>query len=117
MEKIVDLTYLNSMADGSTEVIIEMIGLFKQQIPEFTGEMETHLKNEDWLALSKIAHKAKSSITIMGMNDLADELKRLELLAKEAKNIEDYPAVIEKFKTDCQRAVRELDEEVENLKA
>ncbi len=107
--KIVDLTYLKEMADGESSIIKEMIDIFKSQVDEFINEMRELESSKDWMNLSKVAHKAKSSVAIMGMNILADELKTLELLAKKGENAGEYPKYIAKFEEQCKLAVEELD--------
>jgi len=106
----VDLSYLESMSDGSKDIIVEMIDIFKSQVPEFIQNMNTFLENKDYESLGKEAHKAKSSVAIMGMHEVVEELKNLELNAKEGKSPELYPEIVETFATICQLALEELDE-------
>ena len=65
--------------------------------------------------LGLLAHKAKSSVAIMGMNDLAVMLKTFELQAKEEKESELYESYITRFKTETEAAITELDDLVNNL--
>lgn len=83
-----DLTYLKSMSAGSNELIKEMIEIFSVQVPEFIEELRQHLEKKEFMRLGAVAHKAKSSVSIMGMDELAKDLKTLELLAKEGKEPE-----------------------------
>lgn len=111
----IDLTYLQEMSGGNQDLVLEMIDIFKGQVDAFANEMETHLSNKDYLSLGKLAHKAKSSISIMGLSDLSNDLKSLENLAKEGKHTEKYPGLIDKFKQGTKEAVKELDEVLQNL--
>ena len=108
--KHTDLTYLKSMSGGSKELIQEMVDIFISQVEEFSEGMDNYLNNKDWDNLGKLAHKAKSSVAIMGMEKLANDLKRLELLTLEEKEIEIYPEIISKFKNECREAVTELND-------
>ena len=103
-----DLSYLQEMSGGNKELITEMINIFISQVVEFAEEMDKFLINKEYEDLGKLAHKAKSSIAIMGLNDLAKELKALENLAKEGKSPEKYPAIIQYFKEVTSEAVDEL---------
>jgi len=103
-----DLTYLREMSGGNRELIKEMISIFNTQVEEFSKDMDNHLAKKEYEMLGKLAHKAKSSISIMGLNDLAIELKRLENLTKEGKDIDKYAGIISQFKKDTQLAVQEL---------
>jgi HPt (histidine-containing phosphotransfer) domain-containing protein len=92
-----DLTYLESMSMGSNELIIEMIQLFIDQLPEFTEGLTEHLKNGDYMALGALAHKAKSSVAVMGMESLATDLKTLEISAKSGVDTDQYPVLVKRF--------------------
>ena len=92
-----DLTYLESMSMGSNDLIIEMIQLFVEQLPEFTEGLTAHLNNGDYTALGALAHKAKSSVAVMGMDALAADLKTLELNTKAGTAMESYPELVNRF--------------------
>jgi HPt (histidine-containing phosphotransfer) domain-containing protein len=111
----VDLTYLKNMSAGNKELVLEMIGIFKNQVSEFADDMDKHFADKDYELLGRLAHKAKSSISIMGLNELAVELKTFENLAKSGQEVEKYPDFIENFKSETQQAVDELNEVVSNL--
>jgi HPt (histidine-containing phosphotransfer) domain-containing protein len=111
-----DLSYLKEMSGGNDELILEMIGIFRDQVKEFLQGMEEHLEKKEYELLGKLAHKAKSSISIMGLNELAIELKSLELKAKTGVDTEKYPAIIDRFRIETTEAVIELDEIVKNYK-
>ena len=67
----IDLTYLKNMSAGNRDLVLEMIEIFKNQIDEFTNGMDEHYSKKEYELLGRLAHKAKSSISIMGLNDLA----------------------------------------------
>lgn len=96
------------MSGGNPEIVKGMIEIFVDQAHEYIQEIQMHLDEKNYLALGKLAHKAKSSISIMGMTELAEELKTLELLARESQEVERYPAMVQNFKTLCAQAVEEL---------
>jgi HPt (histidine-containing phosphotransfer) domain-containing protein len=108
--KIVDLTYLNNMSEGDVSITKELIDIFIGQVDEFINEMNELYENKEWVKLGMLAHKAKSSIVIMGMDKLAKELKDFELLAKNGKKTETYRNYIDNFSNQCRMAVDELKE-------
>ena len=89
-----NLTYLRSMSAGSNELIKEMIEIFLTQVPGFIEDMNQHLENKEYEKLGALAHKAKSSVTVMGMDELGKDLKTLELLAKKGEEPEKYPGLL-----------------------
>ena len=112
---VIDLTYLRNMAAGNTKLMLEMIEIFESQTKEFSQEMDQLLKDKEYELLGKLAHKAKSSISIMGMDDLAKDLKNLENLAKAGAEVDKYPEFIHKFKSETTEAIKELLEISENI--
>ena len=110
MNMITDLSYLSGMSGGNPDIIKEMINIFIDQTQEYIIDMQKHLDEKNYLQLGKLAHKAKSSVAIMGMNDLAVELKTLALLTKEEKDIEGYPKIVDNFRNLSKQAIAELKE-------
>jgi len=113
----VNLSYLREWSGGDQVKIQEMIGIFKSQVEEFARDMDEYLNKKDYLALGKLAHKAKSSISIMGLDDLSNDMKVLENLTKSGKEEEKYPMLVNRFKHETGKAVEELDEVLQNLES
>jgi len=111
--KFINPEYLNSIAAGDYEMICEIVDMFKEQITETYFEMKSLYSDNNYKALGCLAHKAKSSVAIMGMDDLAVMLKTLELQAREGKGSESYEEYIERFKNDTREAIKELDDLVQ----
>lgn len=110
-----DLTYLKNMSAGNKDLVLEMINIFKNQVEEFTTDMEDLYNKKEYEKLGKLAHKAKSSISIMGLNNLAQDLKTFENIAKAGIDEEKYPGFINRFKEETAEAVSELEEVSANL--
>jgi HPt (histidine-containing phosphotransfer) domain-containing protein len=107
---ITDLEYLKTMSGGDSKFILEMIGLFREQIDEYRELMPALLRNKEYNDLAKLAHKAKSSVAVMGMSHVADLLKELEILASEEKKVERYENMVDEFLEQSQLAIKELDQ-------
>ena len=104
----VNLDYIKNMSGGDQSIIRELVDVFVEQIPEFIQEMQDFFDKQDWPNLGMLAHKAKSSIAIMGMDSLAAMLKDFELDAKEGKSPEKYDGYIKRFIDETTHAVEEL---------
>ena len=83
--------------------------LFCEQVAEYNKYMPELLQNKDYDSLSKMAHKAKSSVAVMGMNEVADLLKELEILTHEEKEVDQYESMINEFLEQSQLAIKELE--------
>ncbi len=109
-----DLSYLVDMTEGNKDLISEMIEIFSTQVNQYRSLMLQFYIEENWEEISQLAHKAKSSVAIMGMKDLAEKLKELELLAREGRDTDLYPAYIDVFRDECKTAITELQDYVSN---
>ncbi len=107
--KYINVEYLESVSGGDNSIVLELVNLFREQTKEFYEDMKALLTAKDYYNLGLLAHKAKSSVAIMGMNDLALTLKTFELQAKEGIETDKYESYIERFRNDTNEALKELD--------
>jgi len=106
---ITDLNYLKTMSGGDDRFIAEMIGLFREQIDEYNDAMPRLVRDQDHQNLSRMAHKAKSSVAVMGMTSTSELLKELELLARDGKETGRYEGLVEEFLQNARQAIEELE--------
>ncbi len=66
-------------------------------------------RRKDYDGLSKMAHKAKSSVAVMGMTEVADLLKELEILSHKEKEVDRYESLIAHFLEQSELAIIELE--------
>jgi|WetSurMetagenome_2_1015567.scaffolds.fasta_scaffold03206_5 HPt (histidine-containing phosphotransfer) domain-containing protein len=112
--KFINTEYIDSVASGDNEIIREIVVMFKEQVVEFHNEMADLYARKEYHLLGLLAHKAKSSVAVMGMGDLAVTLKQFELQAREGRDIDKYESYIEKFRHETTEAVRELEDLVQS---
>ena len=107
--------YLEMVAGGDSDLLKELVGMFRDQVAEFIHEMKGLFEEKNYKALGNLAHKAKSSVAIMGMDSLANMLKTFELQVTEDKNSDMYESYIQRFENDTKSALKELDSLIKNL--
>ncbi len=106
--KYINLEYLNEMSGGDRKMMLEMIDIYNAEVPGYLERMKTYLDSDDHEALGKLAHKAKASASIMGLKNLAEDLKQLEHLAKEGKDPDLYSDYVEKITVQFTLSIEEL---------
>ena len=110
MDIKIDLTYLENMSAGDNNLIKELIEIFIEQVPEFITEMNNAIKNNDSKVLSSVAHKAKSSVAIVGIVDLAEELKILENISANGERSNEYQDFVDRFTIISNESIKLLTE-------
>jgi HPt (histidine-containing phosphotransfer) domain-containing protein len=113
--KFINTEYLETVSGGDKEITIELVGIFRAQVVEIVDEMKSLHAKDDFFSLGMLAHKAKSSVAIMGMADLTLMLKTFELEGKSGKNNENFESYINRFEIEAGQAVKELEYYVNNL--
>lgn len=110
-----DLSYLKEITGGEGSIVKEMVEMFLEQIEEFKTNMTKFLDEKKYSELGKEAHKAKSSVLIVGMEELGKNLKKLQLITEQGTEIETYSDYVNMFIEQCDAAVTELNEELKKL--
>ena len=104
----INLNYLESIAGGDPDIIEEMKDIFISQVPEFIENLNKYLIEGQFIELGKEAHKAKSSVMIMGMEELGKDLKALQLATIAGTNEDTYQKYVKEFEVQCLGAIEEL---------
>ena len=102
--------YLLNITGGDRDTMEEIAGIFLNQIPEFVTGMKDLLSQGKYYELGLLAHKAKGSVTVMGMGETAKTLKELELLAKAGEQREKYADLITNFEDDTITVIAEIND-------
>jgi len=113
--RYINTEYLEMVTGGDKAVASELIGIFANQVVEFGEKMRILNVSRSFIELGQLAHKAKSSVSIMGMEKLAELLKELELDCHTGINNEKYHGIIETFCSETEGSVLELEDYLAKL--
>ena len=111
-----DLSYLMQLMDNSAEIVLEVLAIFKSEVPKDIQKLENHLKHEEWEMLSKTAHKLKSSVGNLGLNELRDLFLFIEQNGKDKTNLDKIPLIVGKIVVLIQQLFIDLEDEIATLK-
>jgi HPt (histidine-containing phosphotransfer) domain-containing protein len=82
MDVEIDLSYLNEIASGSADFMIDMIDIFLEQTPEYLGQLSEAISAKDWKATGDIAHKIKPTLAFMGVEYAREVMAEIERKAR-----------------------------------
>jgi HPt (histidine-containing phosphotransfer) domain-containing protein len=103
----VRMSYVEEIAKGDIEFKKELINIFIKQIPDFISNMKKYLAENNYEALSREAHTAKSSAMIFLMEETGNKLRKIQLLAKKG-DMKKLPPLIKKVEDKLKKASGEL---------
>lgn len=107
--KLIDLTYLKEVSAGDNDIIRRAIGKFLETTPETIVQMEQCLIDRAYLDLSKCAHKLKSSVATMGMNQARETMFSIERIGKGTDKLDTLASLVAHGKDVIERASVELE--------
>lgn len=108
-----DLSYLNQVFQGNREMINNIIQLFLQQVPCYISEMEECVRKNEPLSLHPLAHKAKSSVSMLGIRDMESCIVQIEQNSKNLRNLDHLPDLVSSVKMSCEEVCLQLKEILE----
>lgn len=111
----IDLSYLEDMTGGDTEVVIEMIELFIEQTPEHIAAIKNAKYEQNWSQLRSEAHKVKPMFLYVGLLDLNEVCKDIEDSAKNEEDLDTLADKIEKLETGFNEVVEPLKQKISEL--
>jgi HPt (histidine-containing phosphotransfer) domain-containing protein len=92
-----DLSYLNQVFQGNQQMIDQIISLFIQQVPSFVHEMTIAVSENRLGDLHPLAHKAKSSVAMLGMKEVEYLFLQVEFCSKNNKTPERLSGMVEQL--------------------
>lgn len=106
--KIINLEYLKAMS-GDTDFMHSILTVFLEQAEKLETDMHRALKNNDYDLLATAAHRAKSSVSIIGMASEAEEMAKLEQDIRKKQKTETYKSRVNSFLRNIEKAVAETE--------
>lgn len=77
-EELYDMSYLNDLFEGDQTMINEIVMTFEQEIPILFEDLSRAIEQSNADAVSRLAHKAKSSFKMFGMEKSLKALVKME---------------------------------------
>jgi len=103
-----NLTKIRAFIGDDDFVMEKMIDIFLENTPIMISKIEEGLENKDYDQVNFYAHKLKSSIDNLSINQLTDEIRLIEKYAKERSSLGNLPDLINKLKAVIKIVIEEI---------
>ena len=110
--KLYDLTMIQSVSGGDKAFIKKMILLFIETVPQNVQELVDSTERKNWEQVSKMAHKLKSTIDSMGIRTIHDQIRSVEMNAKNQEHLELMPNMVQQIESVVSLCIQQLLREV-----
>jgi CheY-like chemotaxis protein/HPt (histidine-containing phosphotransfer) domain-containing protein len=108
----VDLTLLNDLSESDNEYKKTIINMFLETMPETIQQIEKEFALKNWDAFSKAAHYAKSSLSVINVEELRLLVGKMEVYAKKLENLDLLGGMVQEMKSKYAKVVLILEEEM-----
>ncbi|MFK7756387.1 MAG: Hpt domain-containing protein [Flavobacteriales bacterium] len=104
-----DLSYLNQVFQGNKQMINNIISMFIKQVPEYIHEMEECVVRAELEALHPLAHKAKSSVAMLGLKNMEQIILEIEHKSRTSEDLEALPSLVRKASVEVKGIASKLE--------
>ena len=112
---MIDLAYLDDITDGDVATKKQVIELFFTQADEIKQRFIVAELSDNVDEIGRTAHIAKSTTRVMGINDIAEKMERLQRMTENKETPDEYPALIKYYLDNIPAAIEELRVEIAKL--
>jgi|AntRauTorckE6833_2_1112554.scaffolds.fasta_scaffold00164_28 HPt (histidine-containing phosphotransfer) domain-containing protein len=111
----IDLSYLEDITGGESDIMIEMIDLMLNETPKHLANLKKAFDKQDWDGLGSEAHKLKPMFLYIGLTGLNEVAQKLEFFGKKEENLEEIPELIEDLEAGFSEVIIQLKEKKQEL--
>jgi CheY-like chemotaxis protein len=111
-EKLYDLSMVSEISGGDKSFIQRMLQLFLDTVPATLADIRNTCDRNEWMALSKHAHKLKSTIDSLNIASLKDVIRAIEIKGKSGDDVAVIPALVEKVLSVMAEVIQQVKREL-----
>jgi len=108
-----DLSYLEELSAGDTAFIKSIISQFVAETPDVIANIKASTLQHNWALLNSLMHKFASSLSFIGLNEINEDVKKVENSSKNLSELAEIPALIDKIVERCEIAIDWLKKDFE----
>ncbi|MEX0812795.1 MAG: response regulator [Chitinophagales bacterium] len=91
VEDQLNMNFINTLTGENSALKKKLLDLVLEETPEELVILKSSIENQNWERVRSVAHKMKSSFSYLGMKNILEVIKAIELEAKEEKDLELIP--------------------------
>ena len=111
-----DLNYLDAITDDDNDLKTRMLGIMLDETPIELRRLEEQAAASNWAGVRATAHKMKSTMQFLGLHDTLEQVKFIELSAREGTNLDEVHDRIKKVTKVCNEVMESIRLEIQRIK-
>lgn len=115
MHTLINLEYLELMADGDQDMKVTMLDMLLTEMPEELEKMGNELAAQDWESLGSTSHKMKSTLSFVGNPQMTEANKSIETICKSGTDLGQLAGQLATLKEMAPKVLEAIRQEVARL--
>jgi CheY-like chemotaxis protein len=107
-EKLYDLSMVQTISGGDESFVKRMVQLFVDTVPPSMTDLQKETDQQNWLNVSKLAHKLKATIDSMGITKIKDVVRAIETNGKKGEELDKIPAQVQEVISVLEACMNQL---------
>ncbi|WP_207514762.1 ATP-binding protein [Longitalea luteola] len=107
-EKLYDLSMVQTIAGGDESFVKRMVELFIETVPPSLADLRQETAAQNWVNVSKIAHKLKATIDSMGITRIKEVVRIIESSGKKGEGVDKIPGHVQEVINVLQACMEQL---------
>nr|HPR28943.1 ATP-binding protein [Chitinophagales bacterium] len=116
VQEHISFEYLNTVTEDDEDLKLRMMRIMLDETPMELKSLEEAAAASQWDNLRAVAHKMKSTMQFLGLEDTLETVKFIEVSARERTHLEQIPEKVRSVVQVCTRALGALQEEIDRIK-
>ena len=110
-----DITFLREAANDDLNFLFDMIKVFSEESKIYLQKLKELYLEERWSDFSEVSHKMKTTMMVVGINSIGEELEQMEVYARQKQYLDELPMLILKVAKACREGEKELTKQLSDL--
>jgi CheY-like chemotaxis protein len=107
-EKLYDLSMVQTISGGDESFVKRMVQLFIDTVPPSMTDLQKETTEQNWLNVSKLAHKLKATIDSMGITRIKDVVRTIEANGKKGEELDKIPEQVQEVVSVLEACMNQL---------
>jgi len=108
-EKYINISLVNDLTEGDLVLTNHLLSVFKNQVLIIIENLLKSLQDKDYEQIRFYAHKAKNDLQQIGINNLAEKMRKLEDLSKSKSDFYEITKLISCYIEETQSIMLEVE--------
>ena len=103
-----DIERLRNLLGNDENMVERFLDIFQNQVPQELANLENAIADENWNAVSNIAHGIKSQVNYLDLNQIADLAYEIERNAEFEENLGEMSSLFRDLNSELSAVISGL---------